>query len=419
MAAQRDAATTESGEPTGWERSWAATDRWVPYVLLAFSTTLSLLSPEQPRDARLGTLALAGLAAAWLALGHTVAPAHRRRQPVYALVYVAGLLAIASALMSRDLVFFIFAISGFLHAAGLRPLPMVFVGTGTTSLLILYFTWGGFPQTAGATIVFVSIFVIQTLLIGFGVVGGEKLAQLSEERRTTVAELEATIAENEALQARVVQQARETGINEERQRMAREIHDTLAQGLTGVITQLEAAGQTDHDPVTRRHHLDNAATLARQSLAEARRSVQALAPGALEHGRLPDALDEQVRTWSRLHGVAAETIVTGATVSLPAAAEVALLRVAQEALTNVGKHADATRVGVTLSLLDDRVLLDVRDDGRGFDLDATREHTSFGLIAMRQRLAALGGTLEVESRPGAGTAISASLPVPVREPADA
>lgn len=133
--------------------------------------------------------------------------------------------------------------------------------------------------------------------------------------------------------------------------MAREIHDTLAQGLTGVVTQLEAANQSEGDTATRRRHLDNAARLARHSLTQARRSVQALGPGALEHGRLPDVLDQLVDDWSQLHGIRADAIVTGAPVPLPADVEVVLLRAAQEALANVAKHATAARVVVTLSPL--------------------------------------------------------------------
>lgn len=111
--------------------------------------------------------------------------------------------------------------------------------------------------------------------------------------------------------------------------------------------------------------------------------------------------------------------MTGATASLSTPAEVALLRVAQEALANIGKHAEASRVVVTLSLLDDQVLLDIRDDGRGFDASAVTNGSSFGLISMRQRLAEVGGTLAVESRHGAGTAVSASIPVAARQATDA
>lgn len=404
---------------TVWDRSWTVFDRWTPYVLLGASTVMSVLNPEQPAGAWAGTLALAALAAAWVATGHTTAPAHRREMPAHNLVYLIGMLALAALLMSRDMLFFIFTISGFLHAAALRPLLLVFVGTGTTSFLILYFTWGGIPRTGGEAIAFVSVLVIQTFLIGLGIVGGEKVTELSEERRRAVGELQTTLAENEGLHAQLVLQAREAGAHDERQRMAREIHDTLAQGLTGVITQLEAADQTTHDPAAQRRHLDNAAQLARHSLTEARRSVQALGPGALESGRLPEALDALVHDWSQLHGIRVEAVVTGAATSLPAEVEVALLRVAQEALANVAKHADATRVGVTLSLLDDRAVLDVRDDGRGFDPAAAPRGPSFGLTAMRQRLVDLDGTLAVESQPSEGTAISASVPIEATETVDA
>ncbi len=186
-----------------------------------------------------------------------------------------------------------------------------------------------------------------------------------------------------------------------------------------MITQLEAANQSEGDTATRRRHLDNAARLARHSLTEARRSVQALGPGALEHGRLPDVLDQLVDDWSQLHGIRADAIVTGAPVPLPADVEVVLLRAAQEALANVAKHATAARVVVTLSPLDDRVVLDVRDDGCGFDPDNAPDGTSFGLIAMRQRVGQLGGTIDVESRPGNGTALSASIPIIAQEPPDA
>jgi signal transduction histidine kinase len=412
-------ATVDDGELTWWDRAWAASDRWTPYVLLAVSTVMALLSPERAPGAWIGTLALVAIAFGWILVGHTLAPARLHDRRLHQAVYLAGFLGLASALMSRDMIFFVFTVAGFLHAASLRPLPLVFVGTASTSFLILYFTWGGVPATAGERVAFAAVLMIQTFLIGFGVTGGQKLAELSEQRRGTVADLEATLAENAALQAQLVQRAREAGVSEERQRMAREIHDTLAQGLTGVITQLEAAGQVEHDPVARRRHLDDAASLARHSLAEARRSVQALAPGALEQGRLPDALDQHVREWSARHGVTADADVAGASVALPADVEVALLRVAQEAMSNVAKHADATRVGVTLSLLDDRVVLDVRDDGRGFYPAAVPDHgrdgSSFGLIAMRQRVVAHGGELAVESSPGTGTAISASIPIADQE----
>lgn len=400
-----------SGASTWWDRSWARFDRWTPYVLLAGSTVLSLLPSDQPPGGRSLTVLLAALAVAWLMIGNSAASVTRRSRPGFALVHLAVLLGLAALLMARDLLFFAFAISGFLHAARLRPLPLVFVGTGATSALILYFTWGGIPSSTGDLVVVGLILVIQTFLIGFGVAGGERLAELSEERRATLAALEASVAANEALQAQLLQRARDAGVSEERQRLAREIHDTIAQGLTGVITQLEAARQREDDVELRRRHLDDAATLARESLAEARRSVHALTPVALEAGALPSALHHEVRRWSDLHQLAAETLVSGADAPLPSDVEVTLLRAAQEALSNVARHARASRVVVTLSSLDDRVLLDVRDDGCGFDVRRDVGNGGFGLTSMQQRLDGVGGTLTIESRPGGGTAICATVPL--------
>jgi signal transduction histidine kinase len=243
--------------------------------------------------------------------------------------------------------------------------------------------------------------------------------------------------------------------------MAREIHDTLAQGLTGIITQLQAAEQAADDPAGWRRHFEAATGLARESLSEARRSVEALRPESLETGRLSEALAEVAGRWSARHGIPAQVTTTGTARPMPSEAEFALLRTAQEALANVAKHAHATRVGVTLSYMEHEVALDVRDDGRGFDLaqlcqeaaakaakaakagghgtvahvnghgglvglsvsdglrhaEKTDSDGGFGLVAMRQRIESLAGSLQVESEPGFGTGISACLPVASAEAA--
>ena len=178
---------------------------------------------------------------------------------------------------------------------------------------------------------------------------------------------------------------REAGILQERQRLAREIHDTLAQGLTGIVAQLEAAAQARASGANDTGYLDAAAQLARDNLKEARRAVRAIGPGELEGARLPDALAQVTDSWTARTNVPVAFTTTGEARSLHPEVEVTLLRAAQEALTNVAKHADATRVGLTLSYMEDLVTLDVRDDG-------------------------VGGALAVESAPGEGTAISASVP---------
>jgi signal transduction histidine kinase len=202
--------------------------------------------------------------------------------------------------------------------------------------------------------------------------------------------------------------------------MAREIHDTLAQGLTGIVTQLQAAeqaasrspdGAASRSPdgaAGWRHHVDAATRLARESLTEARRSVDALRPEPLECGRLSEAVAGVAERWSAMHGIPAQVTTTGTARPIDQEAEFALLRAAQEALANVARHARASRVGLTISYIENEVALDVRDDGVGFD--PAVPDRGFGLVAMRQRIAALSGTLQVESEPGGGTAISACVP---------
>jgi signal transduction histidine kinase len=196
--------------------------------------------------------------------------------------------------------------------------------------------------------------------------------------------------------------------------MAREIHDTLAQGLAGILTQLQAAEQTMDDPETLRRHVTNAMNLARDSLTEARRTVHAIGPSELAEARLPDAISDVTRRWAEVNRIDAVLTTTGDPRPMHADVEVTLLRTAQEALANVAKHAKASRVGLTLSYMEDLVTLDVRDDGIGFEPNGKRTNGSgnggFGLAGMRQRVQRLAGRLEIESEPGGGTAISASVP---------
>ena len=244
---------------------------------------------------------------------------------------------------------------------------------GRVSVFLAMAQDGGFHRpTASTVVIWLLLACVDEGLVGFFVMLGVRTAEQNQARKGIIAELaeanqrlEEIMAQNTGLQAQLLTQAREAGAGDERQRMAREIHDTLAQGLTGIITQLEAAQQTASD-AERERRIDNAKRLARDSLAEARRSVQALRPQALEDSRLPEALAAEVTRWSATSGVAAEVETTGEARALHPEVEVTLLRVAQEALANVAKHAGASRAGVTLSYMEDVVTLDVRDDGVGF-----------------------------------------------------
>jgi signal transduction histidine kinase len=407
-------------EQPSWERWSQRLADWMPYATLAIATVLGLLQPRPTAAEKAGTVALAVAAGAWVYLLYTRAPAPRGGHSPRMRVYFAGLLVLAAWLIVRERIFFIFLITGFFHASQLRPFSLTVAGIAVTSILINTLT-SGFPwESIEEWTIFGSITVIQVVVLGLGTVLGEKLNEVSEQRRLAVAKLEAALRENASLQAQLVSQAREAGVLDERQRMAREIHDTLAQGLTGIITQLEAAEQAQGLPEAWRRHLHNASRLARASLAEARRSVEAGRPVALDKAPLPEALATAAREWTALNGVPVDVTTTGDPVRLHPDVETALLRTAQEALANVAKHARASRVGVTLSYMGDEVSLDVRDDGVGFvapNGSGGREAgAGFGLSAMRQRVSRVAGTLDVESAPGEGTAISARVPALAAQP---
>ncbi len=238
-------------------------------------------------------------------------------------------------------------------------------------------------------------------------------ADTIQELERANARLQLALDENAALHAQLLVQAREAGVADERRRLAAEIHDTLAQGLTGIIAQLQVVMGTK-DTGLAREHLEQAAALARHSLGEARRSVQNLAPAALEHHGLPEALETTVAEWSERQRVPAAFTVTGTVHPLHDEIEATVLRIAQEALSNTARHAAAHRVGVTLSYMGDEVTLDVRDDGHGFDplaLPPRSGSGGFGLDGMRARAERIAGTLCVESEPGHGTAVSARVPL--------
>jgi signal transduction histidine kinase len=200
---------------------------------------------------------------------------------------------------------------------------------------------------------------------------------------------------------------------EERERLAREIHDTLSQGFTSIVMHLEAAEQAmPEDLKTLRHHLDRARDTARDNLTQARQVVHDLRPDLLAQHSLPEALDRVVARWSEESGIVAVTKTTGAVLSLPAEVDVTLLRATQEALANVRKHAQAQVVNVTLSYVGDVIVLDVQDDGVGFDGAVPSPlNSGFGLTAMRERVTQLGGTVVIESEPGQGTILMVEIPI--------
>jgi len=215
--------------------------------------------------------------------------------------------------------------------------------------------------------------------------------------------------------ARLYEETRQMAVMEERNRMAREIHDTLAQGFSGIILQLEAAEQAlSSDAPAVERHLNQARSLARKSLAEARRSVWNLRPQALEQLPLSEALKQEVDKFIQNSGLNAQFTVFGDKRDLPPEVEAGLLRICQESLTNIGRHAKATEVEVSLTFNESAVELSVSDNGVGFrprvSKGAKGKSDTFGLISMRERARGLGGTFEVQSKRGKGTLVRVVVP---------
>ncbi|MFD8084391.1 sensor histidine kinase [Kitasatospora sp. NPDC059722] len=243
------------------------------------------------------------------------------------------------------------------------------------------------------------------------VLGYQALYRESEERRRLIDELTAARAD-------LATAHHAAGVLAERERLAREIHDTLAQSLSSIQLLLRAAQRALPERTdAAAGYVEQARQAAQDNLDEARRFVRALTPPALDGDPLPVALERLCATTTAHSGLPVHLHVSGEAVRLPVPQEVALLRIAQSALGNTVRHARASHAEVTLSYMEGEVALDVFDDGAGFDPAAlpgrpARDDGGFGLPSMGARARALGGTFTVESAPGEGTALAVLLPVP-------
>jgi signal transduction histidine kinase len=215
--------------------------------------------------------------------------------------------------------------------------------------------------------------------------------------------------------AQLYKQAEELAIAEERQRMAREIHDTLAQGLTGIKLQLDAVESAleYHREELALERLSKARQLSSESLTEARRSVWALNSKSLVEKKITKGLRDSIRGLTEGTGIEVKFDIFEEIPTLPSELESDLLRIAQEAVVNAVKHANANKVHIYLGEEGDGILLKVQDDGKGFtrrdDQDKKVDGSGFGLIAMQDRINRHGGSLTIESEPNQGTTIIAKV----------
>jgi signal transduction histidine kinase len=260
--------------------------------------------------------------------------------------------------------------------------------------------YNGWDEASLATLVPTTAFlVVFGLLVGWW---ANRIIDQSRERAGLIEKLEAS-------QAEVARLSHEAGTAAERERLAREIHDTLAQGFTSIVALTQAIeSEVDTDLTAARRHLGLAARTARENLTEARSMVAALTPSALTAGSLEDAVRRQAERLGEESAIAVSCEVEGPLPVLGTATEVVLLRATQEALTNVRKHAEASAVGVRLSVVEGSVRLSVTDDGVGFDPEVPAD--GFGLRGMRARAEQVGGSIKVHSGRSQGTTVELEVP---------
>jgi signal transduction histidine kinase len=402
---------------TDIERREEAFRKWLPYGLLCVSTFLSaatagLIMPATDQRILAGGLVAAALVLeVWWTRTERVHPGPNRTSSAY----YAVRLAIGFLLTLLNGFFAFYAVAGYFDTneriAGRRWKRLALFAC---SIPVTAAQTSGLPVGDSLRwVVFAGLLVANNVLLTTVIHFSEQGEERSRARAAVIVELQQAQDENAALQAQLLVQAREAGIADERRRLAAEIHDTIAQGLTGIIAQLQVVANVSDQPAVQ-ERVTRATDLARHSLGEARRSVQNLAPVDLSYDGLPVAMRKTVDQWGERTAVRADFTLTGTAQHLHGEVSATLLRITQEALANVAKHASAERVGVTLSFIDDEVTLDIRDDGKGFDPLARPERSStggFGLDGMRARAERIAGSLTVESEAGAGTALSARVPL--------
>lgn len=394
-----------------WDRAWGL----LPYVLVGLGLLLTVLTAGLTAAELLAVGGVAAVLLGWHTWFVTLHPHWLERRLLPMAVYFAGLVALSLVLGALAGPFSIVVIGCF---------PMAFValrggwahaGVGVVCLCLLV-ALGGTRPDPDLVVQVVGVGVLASA-VGWAIRRIESEAVQRREAHAELVDLHArlqrTTREKEELQQHLVAAARDAGVAAERARLARDFHDTLAQGLAAIGSQLETADEQIDDGQPARARVRTALGLSRSCLAEARRAVNALRPGALEGDDLHGALRSTVTGWQERTGVPCRLTVTGTPVPVDTARQTAVLRIVQEGLSNVAKHAGATTATVTVSYLDDVMMVDVFDDGAGFDPAATTPGTEggYGLSAARERLGQVGGRLAVESTPGAGSTLTATVPV--------
>ncbi|HEX2130552.1 MAG TPA: sensor histidine kinase [Actinophytocola sp.] len=376
---------------------------WDVYFAVGFGTisTLMLLSDASTTE-KVGAVSVLGVMAAWyVGYGRPMiteaVPSTVRKGRIFAGGVV--LLLVVAIAFDGDASFALFAACPLVFMSlSLRDAVPVIIGINLLPPLSVLIRDGATTMLAvlGPGTLFTIAF---SLAVGVWI---HRIIEESEDRAVLIQELEESREE-------IARLSHEAGVTAERSRIAAEIHDTLAQGFTSLVTLVQAAeSELDRDTDKARGHLVLAARTARENLGEARALVAGLMPSAMGTGSLDEAIRRQLQRLAEETPIRATYRVDGEIGELPTVIEVVLLRAVQEALTNVRRHAGASEVTICLRAGEATATLTVADDGTGFDPTRAFD-TGYGLRGMRSRAAQVGGKLTLHSGIS-GTTVELEVP---------
>ena len=388
--------------PTGgwWSRAW----HLLFYGALLFGLTEAASAANGATTSRLVVVAtLTGALAAWywIWVGRSALASRKARAIYFA---VAG--ALWAALVTLEPAYDLVAFSAFIQVTGyLSWRAAVPALVGVIAIVELH------PLARGEMVGLDDVVeaVITLGIAAMAILPMRAIHAESDRRQRLIDELEQTRHDLAVAE-------RHAGMLEERERLAGDIHDTVAQGLSSIVMLLEAAQASlgSSSPGTL-SHIEQALQAARDNLREVRRLVWALRPESLEKGTLAEAVTRLAGEASNDEVLEVHAAVVGDVRRLPTDIEVTLLRAAQELLSNIRRHAAATLATIALTYQEDAVLLEARDDGKGMDGKSVARGPNrdggLGLVMMRERVEALGGSVQIDDSGRRGTAVSIRLPL--------
>lgn len=401
------------GGTTAGAAARASTDAWTRWVVgwqVAFwlmlgiaALQLVLAAPELAAgETAAAAVALGALAAAYVPVRFGPGPVPRRLAFLY--LYVAVVVVGVTCWLIPGLAILLFIVYpqvwGYVDTVRQGVAFSVAVTVSATAGFVAAAGWSRESLWEVAPSMVVSL--LFSLLLGLWI---SRIINQSADRAELIAQLEATRSQLAAAH-------HAQGVMAERERMAREIHDTLAQGFTSIVMLSQvAADDVDRDRAAARGRLETIEAVARENLAEARALVAAFTPVGLDGTTLPDAVRRLAERFGAETGLSVDLDTAGDFAGLAPEQEVVVLRVAQEALTNVRRHAHARQVAVRLLADEGGVRVEVGDDGVGFAPAAAAPAPGFGLAGMRGRVHEVGGDLDVASAPGRGTRVTVRVPL--------